>query len=82
MRSSKNHLGIGFEVWTSQQTWFWFVVNLNRNGVIGAAATESEAMREARQSIEEISDSIALAGWEGSLKNLERYLSCVCDATA
>jgi hypothetical protein len=85
MRISKHHLGIGFEVWTAQQTWFWFVANRNRNGMIGggsnmigAAATESEAEREARLSIEEISDSIALAGWEGSLKNLERYLSSVC----
>lgn len=88
MRSHKNYLGIGFEVWTAQQTWFWFVVNRNRNGMIGAAAnmigaaaTESEAVREARLSIEEISDSIILAGWEASFKNLERYLSCVCDAT-
>lgn len=82
MRSSKHHLGIGFEVWTAQQTWFWFVANLERNGIIGAAATESEAEREARRSIEEISDSIALAGWEMSFKNLERYLSTVCVARA
>lgn len=82
MRSSKHHLGIGFEVWSAQQTWFWFVANLERNGMIGAAATESEAEHEARRSIEEVSDSIALAGWEMSFKNLERYLSTVCDATA
>jgi len=82
MRSSKHHLGIGFEVWTAQETWFWFVANLERSGIIGAAATESEAEREARRSIEEMSNSIALAGWETSFKNLERYLSTVCDATA
>lgn len=82
MRSSKNHLGIGFEVWTAQQTWFWFVANLERNGMIGAAATESEAEHEARRSIEELSNSIALAGWEKSLKNLECYLSAVCAARA
>jgi hypothetical protein len=82
MRSSKNHLGIGFEVWTAQETWFWFVANLERNGIIGAAATESEAEREARRSIEEMADSIALCGWENSFQNLARYLSTVCDATA
>ena len=41
MRVSKHHLGIGFEVWNAQQSWFWFVDNTNRNGMIGAAATES-----------------------------------------
>ena len=82
MRSSKNHLGIGFEVWANQQTWFWFVANLERNGIIGAAATESEAEHEARRSIEELSDSIALAGWEHSFQNLERYLSTLPEATA
>jgi hypothetical protein len=58
------------------------VANTNRNGVIGAAATESDAMREARSSIEEISDSNVRPGWERSLGNLARYLASVCDATA
>jgi len=87
MRSNKHYLGIGFEVWTAQQSWFWLVANPDRNGMIGAssnmigaAASESEAEREARSSIEEISHSIALASWEGALNNLERYLSRMCDA--
>lgn len=84
MRISKNHLGVGYEVWNAQETWFWFVANTNRNGVIGAAATESDAMREARSSIEEISDSNVdvRPGWERSLGNLARYLASICDATA
>jgi hypothetical protein len=82
MRISKHHLGVGFEVWNAQQTWFWFVANTNRNGVIGAAATESDAIREARSSIEEISDSNIRPGWERSLANLARYLGSVCGATA
>ena len=57
MRISKNHLGIGFEVWNSQSSWFWLVDNTNRNGMIGAAATESDAIAEAHSSIEEISNS-------------------------
>jgi len=81
MRTSKNHLGIGFEVWNAQQTWFWFVANTNRNGMIGAAATESEAEHEARSSIEEISNSNT-AGWECSLGKLAQYLASFCDATA
>src|ERR1700688_5057020 len=45
-----------FEVWTCQGTWVWHVVNPESNGgMIGAAATQTEAIREARWSIEEMS---------------------------
>ena len=81
MRISKNHLGIAFELWNSQQSWFWFVESTNRNGMIGAAASESEAEREARSSIEEIA-SPARGGWEGALGNLARYLARSCGAAA
>lgn len=82
MRISKHHLGIGFEVWNAQQSWFWFVANTSRNGMIGAAATESDAIAEARSSIEEISNSSMRPGWECSLAKLAQYLATVCDATA
>ena len=82
MRISKHHLGVGFEVWHSQQSWFWFVANTNRNGVIGAAATELDAMRDARSSIEEIADSDARPGWERTLVNLARYLAAAGDTTS
>lgn len=82
MRISKHHLGVGYEVWNTQNTWFWFVANTNRNGVIGAAATESDAIAEARSSIEEISDSKLRPGWECSLGRLAKYLASVCNATA
>lgn len=55
MRNTRYHLGTDFEIWTAQQTWFWFVVNPHRSGgTIGAAATEADALREACLSIEEI----------------------------
>ncbi|HSY78452.1 MAG TPA: hypothetical protein VK884_02525 [Verrucomicrobiae bacterium] len=82
MRISKHHLGVGFEVWHSQQSWFWFVANTNRNGVIGAAATELDAMRDARMSIEEIANSDSGPGWERSLVNLARYLASSDDTAA
>jgi len=82
MRVSKHHLGIGFAVWNAQQSWFWFVENTSRNGMIGAAATESDAIRDAQSSIEEISNSDARNGWECSLGKLARYLASVCDPTA
>jgi hypothetical protein len=82
MRISKNHLGVSFEVWNAQQTWFWFVANTNRSGMIGAAATESDAIGDARSSIEEITDSSVRKCWEASLGNLARYLDCVCNAPA
>jgi hypothetical protein len=45
-----------FEVWTSQGSWFWYAVNPQRTGgTIGAAETKTEAIREARLSIEEMS---------------------------
>jgi hypothetical protein len=47
---------ITVEVWTRQGTWFWYVVNPHDNGAtIGAAATRTEALREARLSLEEMS---------------------------
>ncbi len=93
------HCGIGFQVWNGPQTWFWFVVNPNRDGgAIGAAASEADAMREARLSIEELSAERActiparlnckdasmapLICWKGALNNLERYLACFNHAPA
>ena len=82
MRISKHHLGIGFEVWNAQQSWFWFVENTNRNGMIGAAATESDAI--ARGPFVDRGDRQfeSRPGWECSLGNLARYLASVCDSTA
>jgi hypothetical protein len=56
-RLARSHgLPITLEVWTRQGAWFWYVVNPQRNGAtIGAAATETEAIREALSSIEEMS---------------------------
>jgi hypothetical protein len=85
MRTVKVHLSTGFELWTFGQTWFWRLYDPCRNGgTIGAAATEAQADREARLSIEEMAPSPAIdcsgstvasaLGWERSLENLERYL--------
>jgi hypothetical protein len=85
MRVTKVHLGTGFEVWTFRQTWFWRLYDPCRNGgTIGAAATEAQADREARMSIEELASTPASGdlgltamgapGWERSLASLERYL--------
>jgi hypothetical protein len=53
--SSRSHMGIGFELWNGQRTWFWYVVYPRRNGgAIGVAANEADAIREARSSIEEM----------------------------
>ena len=56
MHSRRDHLGCGFKVWTGGQTWFWCLLNPCRDGgVIGAAATEADAVREAFAAIEEMS---------------------------
>jgi hypothetical protein len=67
-------LRISFEIWNSQQSWFWFVENTNRNGMIGAAGSESEAEREARSSIEELANPNR-ADWESAPGDLVRYLA-------
>jgi len=55
MRSNRDHMGTGFDVWSGQANWFWFVVNPRRHGgAIGSAATEADAVREARAAIEEM----------------------------
>jgi hypothetical protein len=83
---SLNYLGSTFQIWTRNQTWFWSLSGSS----IGAAATESEAIREACISIDEIvarreaeevhrpvATLIASRDWEESLTSLERYLSRV-----
>ena len=54
MHNQRNYLGISFELWTRQRTWFWSLVDPGREGaMIGAAATEAEAVYEACLTIEE-----------------------------
>jgi hypothetical protein len=52
--NSQMYNGTRFEVWSSERTWFWLVANDYCGGAIGAAASEPEAVREARRSIEEL----------------------------
>jgi hypothetical protein len=49
------HLGLRFDVWNGQGTWFWLVVPRGGAGIVGAAANEADAVRDARTSIEELS---------------------------
>jgi hypothetical protein len=54
MRNQINYLGISFELWSRQRTWFWSLVDPCRDGAtIGAATTKAEAVHEARLTIEE-----------------------------
>jgi hypothetical protein len=49
-------LEIGFKIWKHSQGWFWLVVSPHINGgTIGAAATEAEAIRDARSSVDDVS---------------------------
>ena len=51
----RTHLGTRFEIWTGQQSWFWRFSDPSRaGGSIGAAATETDAVREACLAIEEL----------------------------
>jgi hypothetical protein len=54
----RHHLGIDFEVWKAQESWYWLVARPGLDGgAIGAAATEASAMRDAYWSIEEMAAS-------------------------
>jgi hypothetical protein len=54
----RTHLGIGFEIWNGHEAWFWRVLNSRCNaGAVGAAGKESDAMREACLSIEEMASA-------------------------
>lgn len=50
----KRHLGIDFVVWSGGGSWFWLLINSSgEGGIIGAGASEGQAMRDAFLSIEE-----------------------------
>jgi hypothetical protein len=87
MNNLRHYQGIDFEVWDGQQTWFWFVTDPRCDGgAIGAAASETEAVRDACLSIDAMMsarcESICGFDWEISLANLERYLAQCCDRCA
>ncbi len=87
MSDLRHYQGVDFEVWDGQQTWFWFVIDPDRDsGAIGAAASEIEAVRDACCSIDEMMfarcEPIGASGWEISLANLEAYLTHCCNQSA
>ena len=52
---NRSHLEIAFEVWAHGQSWFWLVVLPHSDGgTIGAAASEADAIRDARLLIEDL----------------------------
>ena len=84
MNNLRHYQGIDFEVWDGQQTWFWFVLDPHRDGgAIGAAGSETDAVRDACLSIDDMMhtrpESLTAAEWEISLTELERYLARGCD---
>jgi hypothetical protein len=55
--SRRYHSGMGYDLWANQGAWFWGLVNLRvKGGIVGAARTKAEAIREARAAIEELSN--------------------------
>jgi hypothetical protein len=49
-----DYMGIGIQVWNGQHSWFWLVADSLRCGAaVGAAASETEAIREACSLIDE-----------------------------
>jgi hypothetical protein len=82
---SCNYQGSTVEIWNSNHSWFWRILEAGRNGgTIGAAASEADAVRDACLTIEETVCAPAHADliyssvleWERSLASLARYLGC------
>jgi hypothetical protein len=96
MHNQRTYAGIIFEIWQGDYSWFWFVIDPYRDGgAIGVAAGENEAVRDACASIDGMLACleplpeffpeffpISERSWEASLASLERYLNCVCNASA
>ena len=75
MRIRRNHLGIGFEIWTDQWTWFWSLSNpQDRAGAVGATASGTDAIEEAHVAIEELLRRHGV-GWTRRLKRNAEYLA-------
>ena len=54
-RDRRSHLEIGFKVWENRQGWLWLIDSPHSNGgTIGAAATEDQAIHDARSLIENL----------------------------
>jgi len=50
--------GMGFDLWLNQGAWFWgFTNRLIKGGIVGAARTKAEAIREACAALEELSET-------------------------
>jgi hypothetical protein len=48
--------GMGFDLWVNQGAWFWgFADQRLKGGIVGAARTKAEAIREVCAAIEEVS---------------------------
>ena len=63
MSIRKHQFDIGFKVWRRQRTWFWFVASqYGDGGTIGTAATEADAVRAARASVEAVFDGALTQG--------------------
>lgn len=75
MRIRRNHLGIGFEIWTDQWTWFWSLSNpRDRAGVVGATASGTDAIEQAHLAIEELLQRSGV-GWTRRLNRNAEYLA-------
>ena len=53
-KRSRFYDGVRFELWPRADAWFWLVTDLPKVRVAGAAASEAEAVSQARGSIDEL----------------------------
>ena len=87
MSNLRHYQGIDFEVWESQPSWFWLVMDPSCDGgAVGSAASETDAVRDACLSIDAMMfvciEPLTAAGWEICFANLERYLVQYCNHLA
>jgi hypothetical protein len=72
--SRKYHADIPFELWNSQGSWFWRLLDSSREGgIVGVASSQAEAMHEARAAIDELATNLRKPAGSGRL--FKRYLT-------
>lgn len=83
-RERRVHHGMGFDLWTGQDSWFW---KLADRGAIGAALGHPQAVSEACIAIDELLGSdlgCAVACYEsqreGWHRALDRLAECIAAA--
>ena len=89
MRIQKRQADDSFELWTGEGSWFWQLRRPSNGGIVGAAPSADEAVRDACAALEEVAhgdgsiESVpalleSALTWSGALEGFRRAAASVC----